>query len=790
MLRWLLGKRSSETSAREQAASDIHIESSQNANTGAPAAVQGAEKFEGAGRAEDLSGDSYIAELKRQAVVALSGGMPEKAIDLFSRVVANDPMDAEAHCSLGKIYLERQQFDRASQCLQTALRCNPNFAEAHYRLGKTWQGAGKIDEAMASYSNAVKFNPAFAEAHNNLGVLHHERGNIGEAISCYQKAVESKPSLAPARYNLSFLLLTQGNAVDALQHFEKAIAIDPRFGGPQSADFYYNLGLLLAGQGKQGEALIHFNRAISMRHDFVVAHRAKGQANRALGQVGTAIENFQTALSINPDLAEVHNDLGLALLDAGKLSDATRCFQRAHDLAPTFPPFINNIGMALAARGNHSGAIQSFRRAIAIDPDFPDAHTNLLFYLSHDTTQSPQTVFDAHRAYADRVEAPLRPAWPTHRNLRDPRRTLRLGFVSADLRAHAVASFIEPLWLALDKSQFEIWVYSNHAAEDEVTKRLRNTSRNWRNVVNFSDADLVAAIQQDGIDILFDLSGHTFGNRLRAFAHKPAPIQVTWIGNPNTTGLQAMDYYLADRFSAPPGLLDSLFTEKIVRLPSGVLFQPFEQSPDVNSLPALSSNRMTFGSFSRGDKLVGEVAALWACVLAAVPGSQMLVGGVTADQQAHVAEQFSAHNVEASRLIFVPRSNMADYLAAHHRVDLILDTFPFNGGTTSCHAAWMGVPVLTIAGKTMASRVGVIINSNLGLFDFIAESNDDFVAKAQSWASRHQELAKLRSELRGRMAASPFCQPQRVTRWVETALRTMWQRWCAGEPPASFEVPE
>lgn len=560
--------------------------------------------------------------------------------------------------------------------------------------------------------------------------------------------------------------------------------------GQDDAEVHYSRGKRLLEDDQFENAIASLLDALRCKPDFPEAHFRLGKCWQGLGKPDKAMASYLEAVRINPAYAEAHNNLGVLHHELGDAQHAINYYQRAVDLKPELAPAHFNLALLQLGKGKIDDAIQSFRRLFEVDPDFPDAHTNLLFYLSHDTTQSPQTVFDAHRAYADRVEAPLRPAWPTHRNLRDPRRTLRLGFVSADLRAHAVASFIEPLWLALDKSQFEIWVYSNHAAEDEVTKRLRNTSRNWRNVVNFSDADLVAAIQQDGIDILFDLSGHTFGNRLRAFAHKPAPIQVTWIGNPNTTGLQAMDYYLADRFSAPPGLLDSLFTEKIVRLPSGVLFQPFEQSPDVNSLPALSSNRMTFGSFSRGDKLVGEVAALWACVLAAVPGSQMLVGGVTADQQAHVAEQFSAHNVEASRLIFVPRSNMADYLAAHHRVDLILDTFPFNGGTTSCHAAWMGVPVLTIAGKTMASRVGVIINSNLGLFDFIAESNDDFVAKAQSWASRHQELAKLRSELRGRMAASPFCQPQRVTRWVETALRTMWQRWCAGEPPASFEVPE
>lgn len=416
-------------------------------------------------------------------------------------------------------------------------------------------------------------------------------------------------------------------------------------------------------------------------------------------------------------------------------------------------------------------------------------HSNLLFCLSHDPHATPQEVFAEYRAFGDRFEAPFRDRWPEHRNLPDPGRTLRVGFVSGDFLNHAVASFVEPLWAALDAKQVEIWAYANHRVEDEVSVRLKGLAHRWRKVAVMSDEELAGQIREDGIDILFDLSGHTGGNRLLAFARKPAPIQVSWIGNPNTTGLKAMDYYLADRFSAPPGLLDSLFTEKIVRLPSGALFQPLDPAPAVNGLPALQSGVLTFGSFNRSDKLTKEVVALWSRVLNAVPGSRMLLGSVSdASQKENLAEQFARHGVDGGRLVFHPRAGMMAYLALHHQVDLILDTFPFGGGTTSCHAAWMGVPVLTLAGKTMSSRVGLIINSNLGLPEFITETEDAFVAQAVRWSQQLPELAALRAGLRSRVLASPLCQTQATARWLELALRTMWHRWCEGKPPESFAI--
>ena len=665
-------------------------------------------------------------------------------------IAAQRQLDPIAHFNLGKIYLEMERIEEATACFEEALILKPDFPEAHYKLGNALRIQGRLDEALSHYGRAIALNPQYAEAHSNEGLVHEARSDWKQAIASYRRALSVDPTLVNAHYNLGRLHLAQGDVAEAFACFYMSTALSP---------------------------------------DFAEAHGILGELLKETGQLDDAIASFRKALSIDPEFANAHNCLGAALQAQGNLNEAAASFRKAVSIKPDFSHAHSNLGMTLAQMGRNDEAIDALRRALSINPDFAVGHSNLLFCLSHDPHATPEEVFAEHLAFGDRFEAPFRGRWPRHRNLPEPGRKLRVGFVSADLRAHAVASFIEPLWPALDSRQLEIWVYSNYLQEDQVTLRLRGMAHQWRKVDRMSDEELADRVRQDGIDILFDLSGHTGDNRLLAFARKPAPVQVSWVGNPNTTGLKAMDYYMSDRFSAPPGLLDALFTEKIVRLPSGALFQPLGPEPSVNGLPALESGVLTFGSFNRSNKLTEEVIALWGRVLNAVPGSRMLLGSLSdASRKENLAEQFGRHGVDRGRLVFCPRAGMTEYLTLHHQVDLILDTYPYNGGTTSCHAVWMGVPVLTLAGRTMASRVGFNLNSNLGLPEFIAESEDAFVTQAVRWSQRLPELAALRASLRSRMLASPLCQTQVVARWLELALRTMWRRWCDGKPPESFGI--
>ena len=760
MLQWLFKKKPTGTPPSEKAAS-----SKASPSTGADQSnrlaqtIEIASQHHNAGRfSEAEAGYRRILAVDAEnfdalhllGVLSFQMGHRDQAVELIARAIAINPVDPIAHCNLGELYRALNQWEEASVCYQKALALKPDYVDAHYYLGNVLGLMGRLDEALTSYSTAVSLNPDLADAHNNLGNLLAGKGRLEEAILSYRKALAIKPEYAEAQCNLGNALKTRGKLDDALACIQKAVLLNP---------------------------------------GFAAAHSSLGELLREKGQFDEAIASHQRALSIDPGFAEAHNCLGVTFQLQDKLSNAIACFRKAVSFRPDFAAAHSNLGMSLAQMGRNDEAVAALRRALSISPDFVVGHSNLLFCLSHDPHQTPEEVFAEHRAFGDRFEAPFRGRWPHHRNLPDPGRTLRVGFVSADLRTHAVSSFIEPLWAALDSKQVEIWAYSNHRLEDEVTLRLKGMAHQWRKVAVMSDEELADQIREDEIDILFDLSGHTGDNRLLTFARKPAPIQVSWIGNPNTTGLKAMDYYLADWFSAPPGLLDALFTEKIVRLPSGALFQPLDPAPAVNGLPALESGVLTFGSFNRSDKVTEGVVALWSRVLNAVPGSRMLLGGLSdASRTANLAEQFARNGVDRGRLIFHPRVGMTEYLALHHQVDLILDTFPFGGGTTSCHAAWMGVPVLTLAGKTMASRVGLIINSNIGLPEFITESEDAFVTQAVRWSQRLPELAALRASLRSQVLASPLCQTQAAARWLELALRTMWQRWCEGKPPESFGI--
>jgi len=477
--------------------------------------------------------------------------------------------------------------------------------------------------------------------------------------------------------------------------------------------------------------------------------------------------------------------------------NAVPAFQRAVDFNPADPGLHSNLGLAYGANCEFDAAITNFKYALKIGPGsleesakLAHVYSNMLFCLGLMGGVDPQVVFSEHCAFAERFETPFREAWPAHGNTKDPDRLLRVGFVSGDFREHAVANFLEPVLARLtDCPSLILHAYYNHKVEDSVTQRLRGHFTQWRSVVDQPDTEVARRIQEDKIDILVDLSGHTSDNRLLSFARKPAPIQVSWIGYGNTTGLQAMDYVIKDRQNAPDGALERFYVEKFARIPSATTFLPFEDAPPVNELPAKQTGHVTFGSFSRPNKLNEETLALWSRILLAVPGSKLLLGGMASDDgNSTLAERFGRHGLMADRLIFQPRMEMRDYLALHHQVDLILDAFPSSGGSTTNHALWMGVPVLTLTASAATIAHGGGIQRRAGLADWVASEPEDFVRRAVDWASRLDELAELRAGMRDRLTSAPLRQPEVVAKGFEAALRVMWRRWCAGQRPESFEI--
>ncbi|AOJ70616.1 MULTISPECIES: tetratricopeptide repeat protein [Burkholderia] len=555
------------------------------------------------------------------------------------------------------------------------------------------------------------------------------------------------------------------------------------------------LGLALHRSGRYVEALEPLFRTTELLPDDSNCRVLYADTLRLANRLPEAESQCREAIARNAGYAEAHRVLGVVLAAIGRQNEAIEAGKRAIEIAPDSATAYGSLAVTLFEGGLLNEAEQYFRRAFELDPRDTLAHSNLLFNLTHRIDIDIDAHIAAHRDYAAHHEAPLKAAWPRHANRRDPQRRLRIGFVSGDLFDHAVASYLLPLVEHLVKDPaLSLTFYHNYVRDDRVTARLRACSHAWHTVAGLTDAQFVNRIRADGIDILVDLSGHSGRNRLSVFARKPAPVQVSWIGYPATTGLDAIDYYFTDSYAVPFGPMEAQYTEKIVHLSSGATFSPATNAPPVNMLPALHNGRVTFGSFNRLNKLRADVIAVWARVMRAVPDSRIVVGSMPGDEDRleigkTLTSWFAREGIARDRLVFQPRTTTTVYLQQHHHVDFCLDTFPYTGSTTVLNALWMGVPTLTMRGKTPSSRAGLTWMSHVGLESFVADDVDDFVAKGIALASDVPTLARIRGELRERCARSAAFQPQRVAQDVSDALRIMWRRWCDGQPPAPFAVP-
>lgn len=503
-----------------------------------------------------------------------------------------------------------------------------------------------------------------------------------------------------------------------------------------------------------------------------------------------ASQSAKRALELNSNDANEHCYYGLVLKKQGDLKGAASAFEQATRLKPNYAAAYNNLGIVKKDSGDIEAGIRNYRRALELNPNYADCYSNLLFCLSHSEKITTQALFNEHRQFGERYEQSLRASWPKHANQRDPERQLKVGFVSAAFRKHSLSNFVEPVLKYLSRSTgLCLHAYSTSPIEDDVTQRLREKFSHWIKADALAPDGLAQKIRDDGIDILVDLDGHTAGNCLLTFAMKPAPVQASWLGYLATTGLSAMDYYLADHYLLPPGLLDEQFTEKLVQLPANAPFMPSDLAPSVNVLPAISNGYITFASFNRPDKITPSAIVLWSKLLRSLPTSRMLLGAMPQEGSYDaLIEWFNREGIPLDRLIFYPRSSIENYLKRHHEADICLDTFPSSGVTTTCHALWMGVPTLCQEGASMTSRGAMAVMSHVGLNGFVAKDQDDFVAKGIHWANNLETLANIRQTLRERFNESNLGQPALIADSLESAFRTMWQNWCKNLPAESFKV--
>jgi protein O-GlcNAc transferase len=690
-----------------------------------------------------------------------------------------EPTYAEAHNNLANALRDQGKLQEAEASCREALRLKPGYAEAHNNLGSVLRGKGKQEEAEANYREALRFRPTYADALSNLGAVLGDQGKLAEGEDCCRKGVLSNPSSAEAHYNLGTVLRAQGKLEEAGANLREALRLKPGF-----AAAHCNLGLVLEDQDKQEQAEACYREALRLKPDYAGAHYNLGSVLRRRGKLEEAVACYREALRLKPDYAEAHNNCGVALRGQGRLEEAAACYQRALQLKPDYAEALNNHGNVLRDQGKLDEALTCYQRAMQLKPDLVGAHSNLLLTYQYRAGVTLSELATAHAEYGRVHAEPLRSSWAPHANDRDPLRRLRLGFVSGDFGRHPVGSFLIQALENLDQGQCEAVCYYDRIIKDDLASRFQGAATEWWDIGGVSDQVLVEKIRADRIDVLFDLAGHTGNNRLLVFARRPAPVQITWIGYEGTTGLEAIDYILADRYTIPPGQ-ERWYAEGILRMPdSYVCYNPPETAAAVAPLPAVRYGYVHFGSFNNLAKVTPQVVEAWAKILGRVPGSRVMLKYRGLDDERvcrRYLDLFTACGIDPLRIEFAPPSRHADYLASYGEVDIALDPFPFGGGITTCDGLWMGVPAITCPGETFASRHVLSYLSSIGLTEMIARTGEEYVELAVFLAGDLPRLSQLRAGLRERMAASPLCDGKRFAANLLRVVRDAWREWCQKE---------
>jgi protein O-GlcNAc transferase len=618
-----------------------------------------------------------------------------------------------------------------------------------------------------------------------IAVQHHQAGRLADAEALYRRILAVQPNHADALHLLGVIAHQAGRNDLAVNLIRQAIAL-----APNNSAAHCNLGEACRVMGRLEEAIAAYRKALELMPDYAEAHNNLGNALWERGQLDKAVAAYRRALELKPDYPEAHNNLGNALR-GGELDEAMVAYRRVLELKPDYPEGMINLGNALKDQGELDDAIAAYRLALRIKPDYVRAHSNLVFALHYRPGQDIRAISEEHERWNRQFSGPPKPFVKPHANERSPERRLRVGYVSPDFRDHPVGGYVLPLLEHHDCEQFEILCYSRVPQPDWITERLRALAGGWRNTVGISDTRLAEIIREDAVDILVDLAMHTADNRLPTFALQPAPVQVSWLAYPGSTGLPSIGYRLTDAHMDPPGEEPASVAEEPMRMPdSWCCYDPAGDSPVVNALPALSAGSVTFGSLNDFAKANEGVLALWARLLDAVKGSRFVILCPKGQTREKALAFFGARGIAAERLELVGSLPRSDYLRRYHQIDLALDPFPCNGMTTTCDALWMGVPVLIPRLRDQAmpvSRAGLSLLSTIGLAELAAPSEEDYVRIAVELAGNLPRLTDLRATLRSRMLASPLMDAPRFARNVETAYRSMWERWCAGQSPLRKE---
>jgi protein O-GlcNAc transferase len=583
-----------------------------------------------------------------------------------------------------------------------------------------------------------------------LAIRHYQRGDLQTSECIFKEILLIQPDNIDALSYLGLISYQCLNYDNAIEYIQKIIEIAPD--EPMRFFVYHILGDSFLKKGKTDNAVINYKKALEINPDSAEVYYSLGNIFRNKRDFNNAIACYQKVTEIEPHNSLVYNQLAVIFKDMGKLNDAENCL----------------------------------KHAIEKDPSCHVYYTNLLFLRNYNLQHDAKSIYYAHIQFAERYADHLSTSIIRHLNRPIVNRRLRIGYVSPDFKFHSVAFFIEPVLTEHNRESFEIFCYSDWPFPDQVTRRIQKHVEHWRDIVGMPDKDVHDLIRKDEIDILVDLAGHASNIRMLLFARKPAPIQVSWIGYPATTGLRTVDYKIVDNYTDPLGMTEQFYTEKLIRMPHSFLcYLPEKDSPEVSPLPALSALNITFGSFNAFAKLSPDVFRLWTSILQATPNSRLVIKTQNFSDNKlcdYVFDTFTKKGIDQNRITLLSWApSTREHLKTYSKVDIGLDTYPYNGTTTTFEAMWMGVPVVTLAGNTHISRVGASILSNIGLQELVANTNKEYVDIAVNLSNDLERLQSLRERLRDIMKHSSLCDAKRFTANLEMCYRNIWEKWCKSD---------
>ncbi|KAJ4779639.1 UDP-N-acetylglucosamine--peptide N-acetylglucosaminyltransferase 110 kDa subunit [Rhynchospora pubera] len=761
-------------------------------------------------------------------------GMMRQAFESFSEAVRHDPLNVCALTHCGVIYKYEGHLVEASELYQKALKADPSYkpaagclaivltdlgtslklagnteegiqkyyealeidshyAPAYYNLGVVFSEMMQYDMALSCYEKAALERPLYAEAYCNMGVIYKNRGELEAAIACYERCLTISPNFEIAKNNMAIALTDLGTKVklegdinQGVAYYKKALYYNWHY-----ADAMYNLGVAYGEMLKFEMAIVFYELALHFNPRCAEACNNLGVIYKDRDNLDKAVECYQMALSIKPNFSQSLNNLGVVYTVQGKMDAAASMIEKAIAANPTYAEAYNNLGVLYRDAGNIALAIDSYEKCLQIDPDSRNAGQNRLLALNYIDEGIDDKLYEAHREWGRRFMK-LFTQYDSWENPKDLDRPLVIGYVSPDYFTHSVSYFIEAPLSCHDYTNYKVIVYSAVVKADAKTLKFKDKvlkkGGTWRDIYGIDEKKIASLVREDKIDILVELTGHTANNKLGTMACRPAPIQVTWIGYPNTTGLPTIDYRISDPL-ADPVTTKQKHVEELVRLPECFLcYTPSPEAGPVCPTPALSNGFVTFGSFNNLAKITPKVLRVWARILCAVPNSRLVVKckpfccDSVRQRFLTTLEQLGLEPLRVDLLPLILLNH--DHMQAYSLMDISLDTFPYAGTTTTCESLYMGVPCVTMAGSVHAHNVGVSLLSNIGLGRLVGKSEEEYIKVAIDLASDVSALQNLRMSLRDLMLKSPMCNGEKFTRGLESAYRDMWHRYCRGDVPS------